>query len=229
MNRLVKKTLRKIKRIMVGFFGSKTDELYWKFRHIFDKSWAKSYISDSSVNNSHRVFLINRISNFYPFNSILEFGCASGPNLYLLAKKFPNIKIYGIDISSNAIEEGKEYFENKNIKNVFLSAGRGVDVLKNFKDKSIDLIFTDAVLIYSGINKIEDVIKEISRVASKGIVFLELHHSLSSSVYKDNWIHNYQILLEKYINKEKIKINRIPKGIWEGNWADSGHIIEVRF
>jgi len=225
----IKKILRKIKRVLVKNLGSKTDELYWKFRHFFDKSWAKSYISDASINNNHRDFLIEKISKFSNLESVLEVGCSSGPNLYLLAQKFPNIKIYGVDVSVSAIKEGKKFFKQKNIQNVFLSAGSGLEAFKKLENKSIDLIFTDAVLIYFGQDKIDSVLEEIIRVARKGIVFLELHHSGSKSVYRDNWIHNYQILLEKYISKEKIKIQKIPKNIWEGNWQDFGHIIEVKF
>src|SRR4030042_430657 len=103
-----KKFLRLIKRSANKIFGTKVDELFWKFRNIFDRKWPENYISRESINHPHRKFLIDKISVYYPFENILEIGCASGPNLYLLAKKFPEIKLYGIDISKKAIEVGKK-------------------------------------------------------------------------------------------------------------------------
>ena len=223
---IVKKALRKIKRKMIEIIGTKTDELYWRFRHLFDSSWAKSYISDASINDAHRVFLVDKITDYAPFESILEFGCASGPNLYLLSKKFPEAKIYGIDISEKAIQEGKKYFQEKSIKNVYLAA-TSEKALHDFKDKSIDVVFTDAVLMYFGTDRIESVIQHLLRIAKRGIILLELHHG-KKSLYIDNWIHNYQDLFEKFVNKDKIKITKLPKGLWGGNWDDHGHTIEVK-
>lgn len=223
---LLKTISRKIKRLLIAVLGSKTDEFYWRFRHVFDKEWAKSYISKDAIDHPHRKFLLEKIGNYSPFESVLEIGCSSGPNLYLLAKKYPKIKIYGIDISAKAIEEGKKYFEKENIKNVYLNAG-GIEALKIFTDKSIDVVFTDAALIYFDKDKIENAIKEILRVAKKSIVFLEMHYDGLVSVYKDNWIHNYNLLLKNFIKKENIKITKIPPDLWGGNWQKYGHIIEA--
>jgi tRNA G46 methylase TrmB len=122
----MKKLLRKVKRLAVKIFGLKVYELFWKFRHFFDKSWAERYISKESINHPHRKILIDIISKYYPFDSALEIGCASGPNLYLLAKKFPEVKLYGIDISKKAIEIGKKKFNKEKISNVILETGNPV-------------------------------------------------------------------------------------------------------
>jgi len=105
------KTLKIKKRIDVKLFGSRVDEIYWCFRRIHEKTWTKSYISEKLIKSPERKVLIDRISNCIPFESILEFGCASGPNLYLLTRKFPKAKIYGIDISKKAIKEGKKFLK----------------------------------------------------------------------------------------------------------------------
>ena len=158
--------LRKIKRLANKIAGTKVDELYWRFRHFIDRSWAESYISKESINHPHRKLLVDKISAYYPFDNVLEIGCASGPNLYLLANKFPNAKLYGIDISERAIKIGKEFFKKENMRNVSLDSGKADD-LKKFKDKSIDIIFTDATLIYEGLDKIDLAIREMLRVAKK--------------------------------------------------------------
>lgn len=218
---MIRKILRRIKRFLIKYNGSEIDNLYWRFRHIFDKSWAKSYISEQSINHAHRRFLIDKISNHTPFESVLEIGCASGPNLSLLANRFPSAKLYGIDISNKAIKEGRRYFENNN--NIYLNQEKAESL--DFQDKSVDIVFTDAVLIYSGPDKISLVIKEMRRVAKKAIVLFELHHDRQDPIYNDNWIHNYRLLFN--VPENKIKVSKIPHGIWKGDWEKLGHVIEV--
>jgi ubiquinone/menaquinone biosynthesis C-methylase UbiE len=224
----MKKLLRKVKRLAVKIFGSKVDELYWGFRHFFDKSWPERYISKESINHPHRKILIDTISKYYPFDSALEIGCASGPNLYLLAKKFPEVKLYGIDISKKAIEIGKKKFNEEKISNVILETGNPSD-LKKFSDKSIDIVFSDACLICIGPKKINSVVEEMVRIAKKAIILCEQHSDYSNSFYNDNWIHNYKLLFGKFVSLEKIKFTKIPKEIWGGDWGEFGYIIEIIF
>lgn len=225
----IKKILRKIKRAANKFLGTKTDELYWKFRHVFDRNWAESYISEKSINLSHRSFLIDAISKHSPFKNILEIGCASGPNLYLLAKKFPKIRIYGIDISDKAIKTGREFFKKENIRNVFLNSGRAEE-LEGFDDKSIDVVFTNAALIYEGPEKIEKLIKEIFRVAKKSVVFCEQHSNDSHVIYKDLWIYNYKELIRKIVPEKEINLIKIPDKLLVDNcdWRKYGYIVEIK-
>jgi len=224
--RVIKIILRKIKRLAYKIFGTVVDEFYWEFRHIFDKKWAESYISKEFLEHPHRKFLTEKISNYYPFNSVLEIGCASGPNLYLLAKKFPTVKFYGIDISKNAVKIGQEFFRKENINNVFLNFGKA-DKLKKFQDKSIDIIFTDATLIYLAPDKINKVIKEILRISKKVIILNEWNSDSPRSFYNGHWVHNYKSLFTKFISEEKIKLTKLPQGLWSGSWLKYGYIIEV--
>ncbi len=225
--RLFKKILRKIKMILVLALGSKSDEFYWKYRHLFDRTWAKSYISAKNLGDAHRDFVFKKIKSQSPFNNILEFGCASGPNLYRLSKEFPQARFYGVDISRKAISEGEKFFKKENIKNVSLRAG-SAESLKDFGDKSVDLIFTDATLVYFGKDKIKNILKEILRIARKNVIFFEMHHDKRDSVYQSNWIHNYKLLLENICPSGKIKIDRLPKNIWHsGGWSKHGYIIEI--
>jgi ubiquinone/menaquinone biosynthesis C-methylase UbiE len=225
----MKKLLRKIKRTANKILGTITDEFYWKFRHFFDKNWAESYISKESINQPYRKFLIDRIAKYSPLDSVLEIGCASGPNLYLLAKKFPRTKFYGIDISKKAIEIGTEFFLKENINNVFLSPGKA-EKLDRFQDKSIDVIFTNATLIYEGPERIESLIKEILRVAKKSVVFCEQHSGDIRILYKDLWIYNYEELLRKIMPKGEIKLTKIPPQLLndDWNWKKFGYLVEIK-
>jgi len=225
---MIKPVLRKIKRLADKFFGTRIDELYWKYRHIFDKKWAEEgYISKEAINHPHRKLLIDKISEYYPFETVLEIGCASGPNLYLLAKKFPKVKFYGTDISYSAIETGKEIFKKANIKNVFLHSVKAEE-LKNFKNKSIDIIITDALLVYIAPDKINLVIREIFRVTKKAIILCEWYHEAPAPLYKDHWIHDYRHLFSNFVSEEKIKFTKIPPEVWGGNWGKFGYLVEIK-
>ncbi|HUS51484.1 MAG TPA: class I SAM-dependent methyltransferase [Candidatus Paceibacterota bacterium] len=220
------KLLRITKRILDKIFGTKINEVYWKFRHIFDSSWAESYISKENIKHPHREILIEKISAYRPFSKVLEIGCASAPNLYLLAKKFPETKFYGIDISKKAIETGKHFLKKENISNIFLKASKAENILE-FSDKSIDLIFTDAVLIYEDPKRIVPLIRNMIKVSKKAIILCE-QHTESSQYYKDHWVHNYKKLFSKFVSKEKIKITKIQSDVWSGDWGKLGYIIEIK-
>jgi len=168
----MRKFLRKIKSLVDKFPSNKSNELFWKFRHIFDRSnWPEKYVSSESLSHPHRKLLIDAVSKYVPFESIFEVGCASGPNLYLLAKKFPGIRICGSDISRNAIDFGKKWFEKQNIKNVELFTSYAENSFRKYSDKSIDIIITDAALIYLNEKKLEKMIKEMIRFGLKALVF----------------------------------------------------------
>lgn len=217
--------LGKFREILNKIFGTKADELSWKFRHFFDKEWAKSYISKSAIDHPHREFLIAQISQFYPFKKVLEIGSASGANLFLLAKKYPKDNFYGIDISQTAIKTGEEFFKKNNTDNVFLETNSILD-LKNFADKSMDVVFTDATIIYVGKNQIEAVLKEMCRIAKKAIILCE-QHTEGKSFYNNKWVYNYKEVLKKIIPEAKINFIKIPKNIWAGDWGEYGYIIKV--
>ena len=222
----MKKFLRTIKRILDKNTGGKTDEIYWRFRHFFKSKWAQDYVLEDSLNHPHRKLLVEKISSFFPFNSVLEVGCASGPNLYLLAKKFPEVKLYGIDISSKAIQDGQKWFPEKGVKNVFLSCGK-TNNLKKFPSKSIDVCFSDAVLIYSPPSQIEKSLKEMLRVSKKAIILNEWHSDSPKSIYIDHWVHNYKLLLGKFLPSKKINFIKLSEDVWGGDWARYGYIIEI--
>jgi len=156
----------------------------------------------------------------------LEIGCASGPNLWLLARKYPKAIFFGIDISKKAIKTGRNFFKNENIGNVFLSSGRAAK-LKGFKDKSIDIIFTDAVMIYQGADKINQVISEMVRVAKKVIILREWQGNIPNSFRQGHWVHNYRFLFSNFVPVKKIKISRIPENLMEEGWGKLDYIIEV--
>lgn len=194
----------------------------------------------NSRDHPHRSFLVERIAAFSPISSVLEIGSSSGPNLYLLAKRFPHSEIRGIEINPHAVEVGNEGFSREGISNVKLSVGRAED-LSEFKDKSFDVILTDAVLMYIKRGAIQGVIKEMLRIARKGLVLIESHdfkHQLDDrrglgQVYTRAlpfplWVRDYVALLKQFVPEEQIRVTKFTKDVWlEEGWGENGGLIEV--
>jgi len=197
-----------------------TDE-EWSTRHLQDEEWIESYWK--SRNHPHRSFLVETICKFSPISSVLEIGCASGPNLYRIAKKLPYAKIRGIDINPMAVQKGNELFEQEGFSNVRLEASRAQN-LERFQDKSFDVVFTDAVLIYVSPNEIRQVIREMLRVG-RVLVLNEWH-------IFDRWsalfLNTYYCLRMKtgkmQLRQRNVTLNcsLVPKsslGFFVGHWA----------
>lgn len=228
--KIVRFVFWKIKFLQNKIFGTKVQENYWKKHRSENDDWSNNndWIEGywKSRNHPHRQILIEKISKYSPL-SVLEIGANCGPNLYLLAKKYPNIEIVGIDINEEAIKRGNEKFKREHIDNVKIFMKKA-DELEEFDNKKFDVIFTDATLLYVGPDKIEKVITGMLRLAKKGIVLLE-HHSEKEnklgSYNKGNWIRNYKKLFASF--GFEIKITKISPETWGGDWGKIGNIIEV--
>jgi len=226
------------------FIGTRAREKQWAGRHLrrgndwgntghagSQDEWILSYWD--SRQHPHRQFFINRIAAYYPFSSILEIGCNCAPNLYLLAKKFPDVSITGIDINPKAIEKGREMLAAEGITNVTLLVAKA-DELEQFADKSFDVVFTDAVLIYIGPDKIDKVLEQLLRITRKALVLMEMQPGRNkkkgdAGVYQLGlWLRDYKALLQKFMPADKILVSPITKDIWpEPAWLEAGAIIEV--
>jgi ubiquinone/menaquinone biosynthesis C-methylase UbiE len=222
--------------------GTRLTEREWATRHLRGGSdwngtkragdsdgWIKGYWD--SRDHSHRQFLLEHITKFSPVSSILEIGCNCGPNLYLLARKFPDVEIVGIDINPAAVQKGNEWFAREGIKNVKLLLGKA-DELGQFRDKSFDIVFTDAVLIYIGPDKIKKVMKGMLRITRKALVFLEWHSFGGAAnprgVYVGHWMRDYAALLKELVPQQNIQLTKMPDELWaDKHWQRYGGILEV--
>jgi predicted O-methyltransferase YrrM len=226
------------------FIGTSAREKQWAVRHLHrgndwgntghtgsPDEWVMSYWD--SRQHPHRQVLVDRIAAYYPFSSILEIGCNCAPNLYLLAKKFPESVITGIDINPRAIEKGREMLAAEGITNVRLLVAKA-DELEQFADNSFDIVFTDATLIYIGPDKINKVFEQLLRITRKALVLMEMQPGRNkrkddAGVYELGlWLRDYQTLLQKFIPADKIRVSRVTKDIWpEPRWLEAGVIIEA--
>jgi len=204
--------------------GTKLEEKYW-----IKKPPSNGIEVWNTKDHPHRNFLIEQISVLSPIRSILEIGCNSGPNLYLLAKKLPDAELRGIDINKHAVEYGNKKFKEEGIKNAILSIGKA-DVLDSFKDNSFDIVFTDAVLMFIAQDKIKKVLRELIRIGRKALVLMEWHcfelKSPHLSCYTTHWVRDYVALLKNLFPDIKVRFIKMPTELWpDKNWQRFGGIV----
>lgn len=209
--------------------GSKLND--WKWMHKNDISLNEFA---ESILHPHRDYFLKRVvSQSSSFQSVLEIGCNAGQNLRVLAERYPNVLFYGIDINPHFIEKGKEWLAKDSITNVRLQEGNA-GCLTAFNSRSIDITFSDAILIYLGPDRIDQAIQEMIRVTRKAILFnewsLEMHepNKLHEWFY-GHWVHNYRALLSKYVPTDRIHTSKIPQNHWDkgGGWERYGTLIIV--
>lgn len=223
--------LLKILGIKARLLGTKIDEKIWAER-TDDEVKEKDL---SNLNHPHRQLLVEKMSAFYPFNRVLEIGCGYGPNLYWLAKKFPDTELIGIDINPSSVNEGNKLLMKEGISNVKLIAGKANE-LSQFPAGSMDIVFTDALLLYIGPDKIEEVIAELKRIARHALLFVELHrddllqNSAGLGIYApDGWMRNYRKLFNQFFSDDAVTFTKIPANIWPGEcWEKHGYLITVK-
>lgn len=207
-------------------FGTRFEEQRWSSR-------SSSYASGSiTLNHPHRGFLIKKIANVSQIKSLLEVGCGDGPNLYLLSQKFPEAELFGIDINPWSVENGNEWFKREGVLNIKLSVGKA-DELETFPDNSFDIVFTDAVLMYVGPDKIRKVVKELVRIARRDLIFVEWHSFNSQNsigVYERHWKRNYEVLLKELIPQNNVHVFKLPDGggFKDELWTKYGALIEAK-
>lgn len=223
--------------------GTGVREREWATRHFHEDErirddwgrghddWIKSY--KDSTDHPHRQILIETVSKYNPLN-ILEIGCNCGPNLCILARKFPGAEIKGIDINPLAVQKGNEWLAQEGISNVKLLESKA-DELRQFQDKSFDVVFTDAVLIYIGPDKIKEVIRDMVRITRRALILVEWHSEDQRKdpdglgvYYLGCWKRDYVALLKQFVSEEQIYVTKITEDIWpEKNWSEVGAVIEV--
>ena len=193
---------------------------WWANRKI---NWNDSYWTPR---HPHRILILREMLKI-PFRSVFEIGCGAGANLANIYNVFKGAEVGGTDINPEAIAAAKRNLPYAKD----LEVGTADDIF--FSDKSIDMIITDATLLYVSSRKIKKVFSEMARVARNGIILCEpyrdkLWQRLKLRQAEGLHLHNYPKLL-KQAGFYSISMTKITKEYWNDSlWYVCGHIISAR-
>lgn len=204
----------------MGIKTTKQHLNYWKNRKI---DWNQAYLS--TWNHPHRE-LVTWVLRTIPFYSLWEVGCGPGPNLVKITQTIPNKQLGGSDINEDAISLAQKTFNGG-----MFHVKPTHDLMMS--DSSVDVVLSDANLIYYGPTMIKKALREMIRVGRRNLVLCELHEK---SIWK-RWlyrfkrgynVYDYKKLLES-LGCYDIQLFKIPKDFWEGTpWEEFGYIIKCR-
>jgi len=186
---------------------TKTHKKYWEERKI---DWQKEYLD--TWNHPHRNLIVEVLKNI-AWGSILEIGCASGPNLAKIVKEIPGRQVGGVDISEDAINLAQNTFQGG-----FFKVNSADDIMMS--DKSTDVILSDMTLIYVAPKDIDRYVKEIKRLARNYILLCEFHsdsllNRLNLKINSGYNAYNWQKLLKKHGFRD-IALHKITEKEWPG-------------
>lgn len=197
-------------------------EAFWRDRKI---DWEKDYFA--TWDHAHRGLILRALAKD-AFASVLEVGCASGPNLYLIQKQWPGVQVGGIDINPEAIDAAKRLVPSAAV----LEVGPADDLF--LSDKSADVVLTDMALIYIDPRRISKVISEIKRVARQRIILCEFHSTnplkrAALAVASGYWAYNWTRKLET-AGFYDVELEKIPEDKWPGGEPQKsfGYIITAK-
>lgn len=161
-------------------------------------------------------------------SQILDCGCGDGRIIEILWRK--DADFWGTDISSKAIEKGRERLKEK--KNVHLKVG---DIEKiDFPNEKFDLVYITYTLEH--LDSPEKVIEEMMRVTKKGgyLVFIAPNYGSPlcfspSNPLKDKGLmtqavkrfiksHFYLIAKPKGLDWDKVEPKCLKEGVWKSDW-----------
>src|SRR5690606_11991514 len=99
----------------------------------------------------------------------LDFGCGVGRLTQALGKHFD--KAIGVDIAASMIKQAKELNKLKNVSFKHVTSGD----LSDFKDSSVDFIYTDIVLQHMSNEYTKQYLEDMKRILkSKGVLVFQL-------------------------------------------------------
>ena len=80
--------------------------------------------------------------------------------------------------------------------------------------------------MYIDINDIEHVLKEMLRISKKKIILFE-QHTDTKSIYRDQWIYNYNNFLKNIPNTKSVIFHSISNTLSDKLWIKYGKIIVI--
>jgi len=116
LRNLLRELYWSVKHVAYGVFGTKFYETYWTNRP--KPINLGNY--DTWAQDPHRRYLAAQLEEIAPLSSILDVGCGAGAAVLLLAKRFPEANVLGIDVNTISIDAGNQNIDGHGVKNARL-------------------------------------------------------------------------------------------------------------
>lgn len=148
-----------------------------------------------SADRPDRERLLDGVARFWPFASVLEIGCNSGPVRKRLRERFGQDWDYvGVDYDGPALSQARWHASGQNAapqdtRAVF----RMLDIrtgLADLADGSVDVAVSTSVLSCLQKADMEAALAHLRRIASLGVVVVEAY-GRGQEVSGEGWAHKY--------------------------------------
>lgn len=188
---------------------------YWETRPVEDmkKDWeGKTYLE--SLYHPHRQLIMHVMKYLSPFETVLEIGCNSAPNLLRITDLYPDAKVFGIDPSQDSLKLAEEAISGGTfVKGV-------AEDLGVFKSHFFDIVLADASYMY--VKDIKKALDEAKRVCKHAIVICDWF-SEEEEVKDFHYSRNYTRLLED--RGFDVNVIDITEDLWPSKkWQTNGKL-----
>ncbi|AWB10745.1 2-octaprenyl-6-methoxy-1,4-benzoquinone methylase /demethylmenaquinone methyltransferase [Thermodesulfobium acidiphilum] len=139
-------------------------ETFSKISNVYD------YMNDFMTLGMHRDWknlLIKETFKFYKGSDVLDIGSGTGDLVFLVKKRYPDVRVVALDINDNMIKKLRQRIERNNIKNVEIVKSFAEDM--PFENESFGAIISSYTV--RNLEDIERSFKEIYRITKKPGVF----------------------------------------------------------
>lgn len=117
-----------------------------------------------------------------PPESIIDVGCGGGLFTLRLAEKYPQAKVRGIDISTDAIHFANRHLVASSLSNVHFIVPSSTRL--QYLPQSIDVITSTLVCHHLNDEELIQFLKDAYKIAKKAVIFNDLHrHRLATASY----------------------------------------------
>lgn len=147
---------------------NKKERLSEEFELENDAEAVKEYDYITSFISANYSLIADELSKIGGFNQgeAIDIGSGLGDLAIEIAKRYPNLKITGLDISQEAVDEATKKASKENLSNLSFNV---VDVHSlPFKDNSFDLVVSHGVMHH--LKDLSKVLSEVYRVLKPGAI-----------------------------------------------------------
>lgn len=167
-----------------------------------------------------RKLILNKIDEAISPQTILEVGCGTGYNLKKISKRFPNSKIYGVDVSKDMLKIAKKKLKNRtNVELIESPYGGKSDIIE--VDKPDVILFSYMLtMVNPGFSNM--IIQAYKDLKPGGCIAVVDFYNSKHEWFR-NHMGNHHVRMERQLKsvlEDKFEvinndIHHAYKGVWE--------------